>query len=136
MRSLTPAEIWDFFDSKPGWAALSSVGPDGYPHTVAIGYFRLDEVLYCGCRDHTRKIRNIEANPKVSLLLENGRANPKVLTGVMFQGDATVIRDREELLFIKGELARRRGEPPPETIGDGVAYIRIVPVKTTSWTNQ
>lgn len=136
MRSLTPGEVWEFFDSKPGWAALSSVGSDGYPHTVAIGYFRLDEVLYCGCRDNTRKIHNIDSNPRVSLLLENGRANPGVLKGVMFQGDAMVIRDREGLLAIKSDLARRRGEPPPESVGEGVAYIRLVVARTTSWTNQ
>ena len=69
MERMTSEEIWEFCDSKPGWAALTSVDADGFPHTVAIGYFRLGEVLYCGCRAGTHKCRNIAANPKISLML-------------------------------------------------------------------
>ena len=61
-----------FLDSKPGWIVLTSIGPDGYPHSVPLGYFRHGERILCGVRDGTRKIRNIESNPKVSLLVESG----------------------------------------------------------------
>ena len=30
----------DFLDSKPGWIVLTTIAPDGYPHSVPLGYFR------------------------------------------------------------------------------------------------
>lgn len=128
MKKLTEAEVWEFFDSKPGWAALTTQGPDGYPHTVAIGYFRLGETIYCGCRADTQKTRNIERNPRVSLLLES-----EPLRGVMFQGDARVIVDSAELLAVKRKLAAKKGEPEPTQASPGVAYIAIQVVRIRSW---
>lgn len=131
MRSLTPEEIWQLFDGESTWPALTTIGPDGFPHTVAIGCFRLGEVIYCGCRDGTRKIRNIEGNRKISIMVESGRG--RELRGVMFQGDATVVRDPQERLEIKRELCRSLGQPEPTRVPPGMAYIRLDLKKTLSW---
>ena len=120
MKSLSEAEVWEFFDSRPGWAALTSLGADGFPHTVAIGYFRLDKTIYCGCRDHTQKVRNLEAEPKASLMIESGRDSGS-LKGVTFQALASVVRDPEEIRHLKRE---------PKS---GIAYIKLEPVKILSW---
>ena len=69
-RNLTIQESHEFLDSKPGWIALTTIGPDGYPHTVPLGYFRLGEDIVMGVRGNTRKLKNIQDNPNVSLLLE------------------------------------------------------------------
>ena len=132
MEKLSPEEIWDFCDSRPGWAALTTLDEDGFPHTVAIGYFRLGEVLYCGCRAGTRKCRNLQGNPKVSLMLENGRGG-EGLKGVMFQGLGRVIEDPLELLEIKGRLADLRGEQRPASVAPGIAYLEIRPQRIRSW---
>ena len=71
-RNLTLQESHEFLDSKPGWIALTTIGPDGYPHTVPLGYFRLGVDIVMGVRGNTRKLKNIQDNPKVSLLLESG----------------------------------------------------------------
>jgi nitroimidazol reductase NimA-like FMN-containing flavoprotein (pyridoxamine 5'-phosphate oxidase superfamily) len=42
------------------------MGPNGYPHSVPIGYFRLGDDIYLGCRDSTQKVKNIARNPRVS----------------------------------------------------------------------
>ena len=39
---------------------------------VPLGYFRLGNDILMGVRGNTLKLRNIEENPKVSLLLESG----------------------------------------------------------------
>ena len=57
-RQMTPQEVHDFLDSKPGWIALTTVGPDGFPHTVPTGYFRLGDDVLLGVRNNTLKIRN------------------------------------------------------------------------------
>ena len=45
-RKVTWQEAHEFLDSKPGWIMLSTIGPDGDPHSVPLGYPRLgDEIL-------------------------------------------------------------------------------------------
>ena len=132
MQSLSTEAIWEFCDQRPGWAALTTLDKDGFPHTVAIGYFRLGEVLYCGCRAGTHKCRNLQANPKVSLMLESGRG-AAALIGVMFQGLGRVIEDPSELLELKRQLAEKRGEPPPTEVAAGIAYLEIRPLRIRSW---
>ena len=62
-RPLTTQEAHEFLDSKPGWIVLTTLGPDGFPHTVPLGYFRLGDEILMGVRAHTLKLRNIGHNP-------------------------------------------------------------------------
>ena len=134
-RELTLQEAQEFLDSKPGWIMLSTVGPDGYPHTVPLGYFRLGDEILMGVRGGTRKLRNIQANPKVSLLLESGGAR-KDIKGLMIQGTASLHTDPKETLHYAREAAKRRGvtesKLPTEPRKDAV-YIRVVPDRVRSW---
>ena len=134
-RELTRQEAQEFLDSKPSWIMLSTVGPDGYPHTVPLGYFRVGDEILMGVRGGTRKLRNIQANPKVSLLLESGSTR-KDIKGLMIQGTATLHTDPKETLGYAREAAKQRGVPeselPTEARRD-VVYIRVVPERLRSW---
>lgn len=132
---LTKDEVNGFLDSRPGWIALTTLGKDGYPHTVPIGYFRLGDEVYIGCRAGTQKLKNIERNPKVSLMIESGKTMQDI-KGVVIQGEATVLTAPEELLRLAREAARLRGTPEGELPAEprpGAAYIRVVPVNYLSW---
>ncbi len=134
-RKLTRQEAHEFLDSKPSWIMLTTIGHDGYPHTVPLGYFRLGDEILMGVRRETRKLRNIQANSKVSLLLESGRTR-KEIKGLMIQGTATLHTDPQETLHYAREAAKRRGVPeselPTEARTDAV-YIRVVPERLRSW---
>ena len=134
-RKLTRQESHDFLDSKPGWITLSTIGSDGFPHTVPLGYFRLGDEILMGVRSRTRKLSNIRGNPKVSLLLESGKSR-KDIKGLMIQGMATVHTDPKETLHYSREAAKLRGvsdtELPTEPRPDAV-YIRVVPQRFLSW---
>ena len=134
-RELTQQDVQEFLDSKPGWIMLSTVGPDGYPHTVPLGYFRLGDEILMGVRGGTKKLRNIQANSKVSLLLESGGTRNDI-KGLMIQGTATVHTDPTETLRYAREAAKLRGVPeselPTEARKDAV-YIRVVPERLHSW---
>src|SRR5207245_3572318 len=91
---MTDQEMKAFLDTKPGWIVLSTIGRDGYPHSVPLGYFRLGDDIYIGCRAGTQKIKNIERNPKVSLALESGSSR-KDIKGGWIQGDAADHTERE-----------------------------------------
>lgn len=124
-----------YLDSKPGWIVLTSIGADGYPHSVPLGYFRDGDRVYCGVRDGTRKIRNIEANPKVSLMLESGSTMADI-KGVMIQGTAAVHRDGASVLRLMRLAASLRGVPDAELPTEPrptAAYIEVTPVKRISW---
>ncbi len=114
---------------------LSTIDSDGFPHTVPLGYFRLGRDIIMGVREGTRKVANVEKNPNVSILLEDGSTMADI-RGVMFQGHARIIREQSEALQLATEGARARGVPEsewPTAPRPGVAYIRMTPLRTLSW---
>ncbi|MDA0351076.1 MAG: pyridoxamine 5'-phosphate oxidase family protein [Chloroflexi bacterium] len=137
VAELTTEEAHAFLDSRPGWIILTTFDRNGYPHTVPIGYFRVGDEVFIGCRDATQKIRNIERNPKVSLLIESGSTMAD-LKGLMLQGDADVVRDDAERLRLAREGAKQRGMPEadwPTEVRSSSVYIRVRPLRMVSWDN-
>jgi nitroimidazol reductase NimA-like FMN-containing flavoprotein (pyridoxamine 5'-phosphate oxidase superfamily) len=133
--SFTREEAYEYLDSRPGWLILSTIGKDGYPHSVPIGYFRVGDDLYVGGRDGTQRLRNVERNPKVTALVESG-GSMQDIRGLMVQGDAEVVREPGRVLELMREAGRRRGTPEgelPKEARPGVAYIRIRPRRFVSW---
>ncbi len=134
-RPLSTQEAHDFLDSKPGWIVLTTIGPDGFPHSVPLGYFRLGDEILMGVRANTLKLRNIQHNPKVSLVLETGSTMADI-KGLMVQGTATVHTEPDDLLHYAREAAKRRGVPEEELPTEprpGAAYIRVTPHRLRSW---
>ncbi|MDX1873248.1 pyridoxamine 5'-phosphate oxidase family protein [Mycolicibacterium sp. 120266] len=134
-RKLSDEEIEAFLDSRPGWATLSTIDKDGFPHSVPLGYFRLGRDIVMGVRDGTRKVANVESNPNVSIMLEDGSTMADI-RGVLLQGHARIVREPGEVLQLARHGARRRGVPEsewPTAPRPGVVYIRMTPVRTVSW---
>ena len=132
---MSKEEVDAFLDSKPGWMMLTSQGRDGYPHSVPIGYFRDGDRIFMGCRDNTQKVKNIERNPKVSLVIEDGKTMSD-LRGILFRGDASVVREDEERLKISRLAAKLRGAPEdewPTTASAGAVFIKVDSPRVTSW---
>lgn len=134
-RALSLDEFNAFLDSKPGWIVLSSIGPDGFPHSVPLGYFRDGDTIYSGVRDGTTKVRNIEGNPKVSLVVESGSTMAD-LKGAMIQGLARIHREPEAVLRCMRLAASKRGVPEaelPTEARPGAVYIEVTPERRISW---
>ena len=135
-----PAQLTDdqfdaFLDSHPGWIVLTTVGENGYPHSVPLGYFRDGEAVFCGVRDNTTKVRNVEANPKVSLMVESG-STMEDIKGAMVQGDARVHRSPDAVLDCMRRAAQSRGVPEAEWPTEprpGAVYIEVRPARRISW---
>jgi nitroimidazol reductase NimA-like FMN-containing flavoprotein (pyridoxamine 5'-phosphate oxidase superfamily) len=135
VAEMTDEEVNAFLDSRPGWIALTNIGKDGYPHTVPIGYFRMGDDVYMGCRAGTQKTKNIERNQQVSLMVESG-STMQDIKGVMIQGDAAVLTAPDEILPLMREAARRRGvaeDELPSEARPGTAYIRTTRHRVISW---
>lgn len=133
--SLTKEEAHAFLDSRPGWLVLTTIGRDGYPHTVPVGYFRLGDEIYTGGRAGTQRVTNIERNPKVTALIESGKTMQEI-KGLMVQGEAEIVTEPDEVLRLMREAGRQRGTPEdqlPSEPRPGVSYIRIRPRRYVSW---
>jgi nitroimidazol reductase NimA-like FMN-containing flavoprotein (pyridoxamine 5'-phosphate oxidase superfamily) len=135
MQPLTKDEIHAYLDSRPGWIILTTIGWDGVPHTIPIGYFRRGDDIYIGGRDGTQKIKNVERNPTVTVLLQSG-SSMQDIKGVMIQGAGSVVREPAEVLELHREAMRTRGAPEaqlPTEARPGSAYIKVTPRKYISW---
>lgn len=128
-------EAYEYLDSRPGWLSLTTIGRDGYPHTVPIGYFRVGDNIYVGGRDGTQRLKNVERNPKVSALVESG-GSMQDIRGLLIQGDAEVIREPSQVLDLMRAAGRARGtaeDQLPKEARPGVAYIKVTPKRFVSW---
>lgn len=133
--SLTRQEAHEYIDSRPGWIVLTTMSRDGMPHSIPIGYFRVGEDVYVGGRAGTQKMKNVQRNPNVSLLLQSG-SSMQDIKGLMIQGRGAVLDSPDDLLRLGREAAKWRGVPEdqwPKEARPGAAYIRVTPVRMISW---
>ncbi|MEV0004071.1 TIGR03618 family F420-dependent PPOX class oxidoreductase [Micromonospora sp. NPDC050980] len=59
---------------------LCTLRPDGSPHVTPVWFVHADGVWWIGCEGGSVKARNVAADPRVSLALEDG-VNPVVAEG-------------------------------------------------------
>jgi PPOX class probable F420-dependent enzyme len=109
--SFTPAER-ERVDAAPV-ARLATVRPDGRPHLVPVTFAIAAPDLIVTAVDHKPKrstdlqrLRNIEANPEVSLLVDHYDDDWTALWWVRIDATARVVREEPERTGLAGALAR------------------------------
>ena len=128
-------EIAEYLDRRSEWAVFTTVDAAGYPHSVALGYYRIGGVVYVGTPANTRKVRNAEANPRASLMVAGSKASGD-WSGVLLQGDIEIVRDAAERLAIEREGRRQRGVPEdelPDAPREGEVILRLRPQRMITW---
>ena len=133
--SIEDPEIAEYLDGRSEWAVLTTLDADGYPHSVALGYYRIGDVVYVGTPANTRKVRNAEANSRGSLMVAGAKASGD-WSGVLLQGDLEIVRDAAERLVIEREGRRQRGVPEdelPDAPREGEVVLRLRPRRTITW---
>lgn len=122
---------------------LATHGPRGYPHAVAMFYAIDDEgTVRFATYANSQKVKNIERNPKVSLLVEAGMAYDE-LRGVMLEGDAEITSDLERTVATMIEANVATGSPLPDLsqIPNDVkikmagkrVLVSVKPTRVVSW---
>ena len=86
---LTKEEAHEFIDRGARWVYLTTIGKDGYPHTVPVGHFRIGDDLYAGGHLGTQRLANVGRNTKVSALFESG-SSMQDIKGVLVQGEVAL----------------------------------------------
>ncbi|MDZ5620481.1 pyridoxamine 5'-phosphate oxidase family protein [Nocardioides sp. HM23] len=97
---------------------VASNGPDGVPHLSTLFYIVRDGKIAFWTYARSQKIRNLERDPRVSALVEDG-TDYFELRGVSIKGKAEIVRDYDGIFSIGSEVATRMVDAESfEALGD------------------
>ena len=141
---MTGEEIQDLLDSERV-AVVSSIGPRGWPHSMPLWYVPRDGVVWTWTYAKSQKVRNLERDPRATLLIETGHEYGE-LRGVMIEAEAILHRDFETVIGFAEELTLRYAEGIESVEGDAKAgleaqapkrvAIEFSPRRVASWDHR
>jgi nitroimidazol reductase NimA-like FMN-containing flavoprotein (pyridoxamine 5'-phosphate oxidase superfamily) len=128
---------------------ICSTDPKGYPHPMPMWFGMEDDgTVVMTTFTKSQKIKNIERDPKVSLLAEAGTVYSE-LRGVVIYGQATLVREPEAILDILAKVSAKAAADAggdtsnPEQLRSALMAtvpkrtgIRIRPEKIVSWDHR
>jgi PPOX class probable F420-dependent enzyme len=88
---------------------VSSFGPRGWPHSMPLWYVVRDGEIWIYTYAKSQKTRNLERDPRATLLLETGHAYSE-LRGMEIEAEAEIHRDLEDVYEVGRELTLRYGD--------------------------
>ncbi|MEZ0580795.1 pyridoxamine 5'-phosphate oxidase family protein [Nocardioides sp. MH1] len=102
---LTDAEVQELLGENLK-VQVASNGPDGVPHLTTLFYIVRDGKIAFWTYGRSQKILNLERDPRVSALVEDG-TDYFELRGVSIKGKAEIVRDHDAIFSIGSEVATR-----------------------------
>lgn len=124
---------------------VTSNGHRGWPHSMPMWFCVRDEEIWVWTYAKSQKVRNLERDPRATLLVETGVEYTE-LRGVMIEAEAEIVRDPDEVLDFGKELTVRYSEGIDSIEGDAAAALqaqaakrvglRFVPVRTATWDHR
>lgn len=124
---------------QPHLCTIGTRGPDGSIHLVAMNYGFLDDAPAFWTYRKSQKVRNIERDPTISMLVHSGLAYNE-LAGVQISGRAEIVDDTARVLAVSDSMGARYGSPGTggrarESATKRVA-VRILADKVVSWDHR
>lgn len=125
-------------------ARLATVDQKSYPYVVPVVFvfhensffIPLDEKAKTVNPRKLKRVKNIENNPNVTLLIDKYQNDWKNLFFVMIHGKATVTDGKDSRLMDKIYKLLISKYPQYKKIGIGNSCITIRPTKVTFWNNS
>ena len=127
---------------------VATLGADGAPHLTTLFHVVDDRGrIAFWTYGRSQKIRNLERDPRISLLVEDGEDYFE-LRGVSVRGTAELVRDRDAVRDVGIAVALRMlGADTPEALGDaGTAEVErqtakrvavvVTPEHVASWDHR
>lgn len=123
----------DFVDSLRV-ARLATADASGQPHNVPICPLLDRDRIYVGSEASAKKVRNIEANPRVAIVFDDYTEAWSYLRGIMIQGVARVVKPPEFRRLRKKIYAKYLMYESMAALGDDDSVIlEITPRRKFSW---
>jgi PPOX class probable F420-dependent enzyme len=120
--TLTPDEQAELLDSERV-VVVSSLGPRGWPHSMPMWFVVRDGVIWVWTYAKSQKVKNLERNPRATLLIETGHEYTE-LRGVQLEAEAELIRDPDQVFEYAKEMTVRYSEGIESVEGDAAAALQ------------
>ena len=119
---------------------VSCVGSDGWPHLTTLWFAVVDERIVFETYTRSQKILNLQRNPHITILLEDGIVYEK-LRGVMIKGKAVLESKPENVeKYAKAVMIRNQPEIGEEILSEAAKQMSlkrtaviVEPHETISW---
>jgi nitroimidazol reductase NimA-like FMN-containing flavoprotein (pyridoxamine 5'-phosphate oxidase superfamily) len=114
---------------------VATVSAAGVPHLVPVCHVLRDGKLYFGSGKKGPKVRNLRANPRVTVTVDTYSDAWSGLRGVMVQGTARLIERGPRFRRIRALLYRKYPQYPAEAaLGEADSLIvEVTPTGVFSW---
>jgi PPOX class probable F420-dependent enzyme len=142
---MTGPEILAFLNEEKV-AIVSSLGPRGWPHSMPLWYVEREGRIWSWTFRKSQKVKNLQRDPRVTVLVEAGDDQYAELRGVQFEANAVFHDDPDLVLGFAEELTTRYSPdgqtPSPEAMEAFRAQvpkrtvIEFEPVRTVSWDHR
>jgi len=126
-------------------ATVATIGPDGFPHLVAMWYgLTIDGDLVLETKARSQKVVNLRRNPTISCSVEAGESYDQ-LRGVAIEGTAAIIDDTASEQYWAAAVSifeRYQGpyaedlRPFLEQMMNKRVVVRIAPARVRSWDHR
>ena len=136
MTAFSPEELT--FVQAQRVARLATVDASGQPHVVPVCFVYLDGCIYIAIDEkpkHTtrlKRVRNIEGNPRVSVVFDRYEDDWTKLVWVMVQASASILDSGAEYAAALAAL-REKYEQYRSMALEGRPVIRVTPDRVSSW---
>jgi PPOX class probable F420-dependent enzyme len=138
---LTDDEVWGYLERSRSMT-LATLGATGQPHLVAMWYGIVDGAIWFETKAKSQKAVNLRRDPRVTLLVEDGRTYDK-LRGVSIEGRAEIVEDPEALWNVGVSIWERYNGPYSEEVKPLVEFmltkrvaVRIDVERIRSWDHR
>ena len=142
---MSEQEIQTFLNEEKV-AIVSSFGPRGWPHSMPLWYQVVDGRIRSWTFAKSQKVRNLERDPRATVLVEAGYESYPDLRGVMYEAETVIHRDLETVTEFGLGAARRYapgGAEPDDSMIEAFraqaakrVVLEFVPVHTVSWDHR
>jgi nitroimidazol reductase NimA-like FMN-containing flavoprotein (pyridoxamine 5'-phosphate oxidase superfamily) len=116
-------------------ARVATAGPGGLPHVVPVCQVLVDGRVYFASGTQGRKVKNLEANPQVSVVVDVYAEAWGGLRGVMVQGRAALITRGPRFRKIRRLLYEKYLQYPDDAAIDesDSVIVEVTPTHVFTW---
>ena len=121
--------------ARNSYCALATASPEGRPHVVGVLYAFARDTVYIITERNSRKVRDIEANPRVAICVPVKKYPLAPPFSIQFHGSADILdRDDAEIEALLREGALRKVLGFGVLKRAGMCFLKVTPVgKIHTW---
>ena len=121
---MTEDELASFIEEQKS-LQVSCIGADGWPHLTTLWFAVVDEKIVFETYTRSQKILNLQRNPNITVLLEDGVVYEK-LRGVMIKGKALLDGIPENVeRYAKAVMLRNQPEYGEEVLSEAAKQMSL-----------